>query len=81
MLLSPIYTILGDILFPLNIIVISESVPSKNRVGRLLEIAGLVYFGPKKLTCQYPVGRRVPGMARRFSSHIEKMTTIETIAK
>ena len=32
-----------------------ESVRSKNGVGRLLEIAGLVYLGLKKLTCQYLV--------------------------
>ena len=39
----------------LNIIGISGSVRSKNGVGRLLEIARLVYLGFKKLTCQYPV--------------------------
>ena len=31
----------------------SGSVGSKNEVGRLLEIVGLVYLGLKKLTCQY----------------------------
>ena len=70
----------GGILFPLKISGISGSVHSKNGVGRLREIAGLVDLGLKS-ACQYPFGRCVPGMARRFSSHIEKMTTIETIAK
>ena len=32
-----------------------KSVRSKNGVGRLLEIAGLVSLGLKKLTCQYLV--------------------------
>ena len=48
-----IYSILGGILFALNIIGISGSVRSKNGVRRLLEIAGLVSLGLKKLTCQY----------------------------
>ena len=50
---SPIYSILEGILFALNIIGISGSVRSKNGVRRLLEIAGLVSLGLKKLTCQY----------------------------
>jgi hypothetical protein len=55
MLRFQISLILGGISFPLNIIGISGSVRSKNGVGRLLEIARLVYLGFKKLTCQYPV--------------------------
>ena len=52
MLQSPISSILRVILFALNMIGISGSVRSKNGVGRLIEIVGLVYLGLKNLTCQ-----------------------------
>jgi hypothetical protein len=44
MLQFQISSILGGISFPLNIIGISGSVRSKNGVGRLLDMVGLVYF-------------------------------------